>query len=87
MFVPKITTGCLCGKRHWPKLTESFRNDLAVRRYPGSISTLFAGSGSGEQRRGSKGDRLSVLFCLHAALRRVTSEPHLGRCRGRVDVC
>src|SRR5258708_29461028 len=32
--------------------------------YPGSISTLFAGSGSGEQRRKATGDRLSVLFCF-----------------------
>ena len=32
--------------------------------YPGSISTLFAGSGSGEQRRRATGDCLSVLFCM-----------------------
>jgi hypothetical protein len=44
------------------------------------------GSGSGEQRRRAKGDRLSVLFCMRL-YGRVTSEPHLGQCRGRVDVC
>jgi len=27
----RSTTGCLCGKRPWPKLTESFRSDWAVR--------------------------------------------------------
>ena len=55
--------------------------------YPGSISTLFAAPVAA-----SKGGELQAtvfLFCsvLHAALRRVTSEPHLGQCRGRVDVC
>src|SRR5260370_4353238 len=40
----------------------------------------------------SKGGELQAtvfLFgsVLHAALRKLTSEPHLGQCPGRVDVC
>ncbi len=31
MFVPKIDDGCPCVKQPWPKLTESFRSDWAVR--------------------------------------------------------
>jgi hypothetical protein len=52
-----------------PIAGESHRNRrslessrTATNTYPGSISTLFAGSGSGDQRRRATGDRLSVLF-------------------------
>jgi hypothetical protein len=63
--------------------TESLA--FAQFAYPGLISTLFAGSGSGEQRRRYK--RPSFCWVLHAVGRRVTSEPHLGQCRERFDVC
>jgi len=56
-------SGCFARAARYPLDPTAIAHFLRVG-YPGSISTLFAGSGSGEQRRRATGDRLSVLFCM-----------------------